>query len=78
MEKLKQIGIDVWIDDFGTGHSSLSYLRKLPAAMMKIDKEFIDELNDSPEDMVYLANIINSVRELLNSGRSLLGGESPY
>jgi EAL domain-containing protein (putative c-di-GMP-specific phosphodiesterase class I) len=46
--------------------------------MMKIDKEFIDELNDSPEDMVYLANIINSVRELLNSGRSLLGGESPY
>ncbi|MFP4301233.1 MAG: EAL domain-containing protein [Spirochaetaceae bacterium] len=62
MEKLKQIGIDVWIDDFGTGHSSLSYLRKLPAAMMKIDKEFIDELNDSPEDMVYLANIINSVR----------------
>lgn len=62
MERLRSIGIDVWIDDFGTGHSSLSYLRKLPARMMKIDKEFIDELTDSPEDMVYLANIINSVR----------------
>ena len=62
MEKLKAIGIDVWIDDFGTGHSSLSYLRKLPAGMMKIDKEFVDELTESPEDMVYLANIINSVR----------------
>lgn len=62
MEKLREIGIDVWIDDFGTGHSSLSYLRKLPAGMMKIDKEFVDELTESPEDMVYLANIINSVR----------------
>jgi EAL domain-containing protein (putative c-di-GMP-specific phosphodiesterase class I) len=62
MDRLREIGIDVWIDDFGTGHSSLSYLRKLPAGMMKIDKEFVDELTDSPEDMVYLANIINSVR----------------
>ena len=62
MERLQEIGIDVWIDDFGTGHSSLSYLRKLPAGMMKIDKEFVDELTDSPEDMVFLANIINSVR----------------
>ena len=62
MEELSAMGLEVWIDDFGTGHSSLSYLRKLPAAMMKIDKEFVDELVDSPEDMVYLANIINSIR----------------
>jgi EAL domain-containing protein (putative c-di-GMP-specific phosphodiesterase class I) len=62
IQLLAELGIDVWIDDFGTGHSSLSYLRKLPATIMKIDREFVEELVENPEDMVYLANIISTIR----------------
>ncbi len=62
MAQLREMGIEVWIDDFGTGHSSLSYLRRLPASIMKIDREFVQDLADSPEDMVYLANIIQTIK----------------
>lgn len=59
---LADMGIDVWIDDFGTGQSSLAYLRTLPATVLKIDKQFVDDVVSGPEDIVFLANIINSVR----------------
>ena len=39
---LSQLGIRVSLDDFGTGFSSLSYLRELPITTLKIDKSFID------------------------------------
>lgn len=41
MEKLKQQGFSISIDDFGTGYSSLSMLTKLPADVVKLDKEFL-------------------------------------
>jgi diguanylate cyclase (GGDEF)-like protein/PAS domain S-box-containing protein len=41
---LKRAGVRVAIDDFGVGHSSLSYLKRLPADILKIDKYFIKEL----------------------------------
>ncbi|WP_156492393.1 EAL domain-containing protein, partial [Oleiphilus sp. HI0080] len=44
---LREIGIKVSIDDFGTGYSSLSYLRHLPVDTLKIDREFIDNIECS-------------------------------
>ena len=48
-ERLRQAGLHVSIDDFGTGHSSLASLRRLPAAELKIDRAFVTDLAHSAE-----------------------------
>jgi len=48
-EKLRQAGLHVSIDDFGVGQASLSYLRRLPAAELKIDASFVRDLASSPD-----------------------------
>lgn len=48
-EQLRRAGLHVSIDDFGTGHSSLAALRRLPAAELKIDRAFVTDLATSAE-----------------------------
>ncbi|MFO8063734.1 MAG: EAL domain-containing protein [Spirochaetia bacterium] len=62
IRSLKNLGVDIWIDDFGTGQSSLSYLKRLPVSVLKIDKVFVDDLADSSEDRAYLESIMAGVR----------------
>jgi diguanylate cyclase len=44
LQRLKQIGIEISIDDFGIGYSSLNYLSSLPVDSLKIDRSFIDRV----------------------------------
>ncbi|MDM8565222.1 EAL domain-containing protein [Candidatus Halobeggiatoa sp. HSG11] len=46
----KNMGIRITIDNFGTGHSPLTYLKKFPIDRIKIDKSFVKGINSSPED----------------------------
>ena len=44
LERLREIGVDLSVDDFGTGHSSLSYLTRLPISALKIDQSFVQDV----------------------------------
>lgn len=62
VEELEELGIELWIDDFGVGQSSLSVLKVLPAHGVKIDRSFADEIEESEQEQSYLASILESVR----------------
>ncbi len=55
---LKAMGIRVAVDDFGTGHSSLSYLKRLPITTLKIDRSFINGVPNEREDAGIVSTII--------------------
>lgn len=61
---LRNYGIRISLDDFGTGFSSLSYLKKLPIDTLKIDKSFIDTVMTDSATRVITEAIINMVKSL--------------
>ena len=44
LQKLRELGVKIYLDDFGTGHSSLSHLHQLPVDALKIDRSFVESL----------------------------------
>jgi diguanylate cyclase (GGDEF)-like protein/PAS domain S-box-containing protein len=50
LNRFKSAGFGISIDDFGTGHSSMSYLKRFPIDELKIDKSFVDDLPGSNSD----------------------------
>lgn len=57
--KLKEMGVTISIDDFGTGHSSLSYFKHIPAQELKIDKSFVDSMLVDSQDLELVKIIIH-------------------
>ena len=62
LDKVKSLGVGLSLDDFGTGHSSLSYLSRFPFDLLKIDKSFLRD--DNPKKFVLLRSMINMAHEL--------------
>ncbi len=54
----QEIGIQCALDDFGTGYASLTYLKKLPVAQLKIGQSFVRGMLDDPKDRAILKSII--------------------
>jgi len=65
LERLSRMGVIVSVDDFGTGYSSMSYLRRFPIDKLKIDRVFINEMVNRPED----ASIVRAIVSLAHSLR---------
>jgi diguanylate cyclase (GGDEF)-like protein len=59
MKRLKALGIRFSMDDFGTGYSSLSYLTRLPLDEIKIDRAFVNKLDENVEDRALVTTILN-------------------
>jgi diguanylate cyclase (GGDEF)-like protein len=58
LTRLKRLGVQLFIDDFGTGHSSLSYLQKLPVDAVKIDQSFVIPMVESGDSKVIVRSTI--------------------
>lgn len=60
LNQIKERGIKIALDDFGTGYSSLNYLQVLPIDTLKIDKSFVDRINDE-KNALFLGKLIELV-----------------
>jgi diguanylate cyclase (GGDEF)-like protein/PAS domain S-box-containing protein len=64
LQELKMLGVHLAVDDFGTGFSSLSYLRQFPIDVLKIDQSFIHQITADPE----VSSIVSAI---IHMGKSL-------
>lgn len=76
MRTLIDHGIRVSIDDYGTGNATLDYLKILPSHEVKIDKQFVADIDTNPEDLILVGSTIEMVHSL---GRKVVaeGVETP-
>jgi EAL domain-containing protein (putative c-di-GMP-specific phosphodiesterase class I) len=64
LERLQEYGVGILLDDFGTGHSSLSYLHQLPFDGLKIDRSFVQEAQSSQQSMEIIKTIVSLAQRL--------------
>jgi diguanylate cyclase (GGDEF)-like protein/PAS domain S-box-containing protein len=58
LEAIKLRGIDIAVDDFGVGHSSLNYLKRFPVDVLKIDQSFVHDISEDADTAAIVTGII--------------------
>lgn len=64
LDVVRKMGLSISVDDFGTGHSSLSYLKRLPIDRFKIDRSFVRELPGSTSDAAIVQAVVQMAHAL--------------
>ena len=64
LHKLKDMGLRLLIDDFGTGNSSLSHLKRFPIDALKIDRSFVAHVTSNPDDAAIVSAIVGMAHSL--------------
>lgn len=64
LSRVRATGVKVWLDDFGTGFSGLSHLRRVPVDGVKIDRSFVTDLLRDPDDLALTTAIIAMAHSL--------------
>jgi EAL domain-containing protein (putative c-di-GMP-specific phosphodiesterase class I) len=64
MTALSEMGVTFSLDDFGTGFSSFAHIQRLPISVLKIDRSFINDVVENPEDAIIVKAIINMAHSL--------------
>ncbi len=64
LDQLYALGLHLAIDDFGTGYSSLSALQQFPISTLKIDKSFVRDVANNPDDATLVSTIVQMGRNL--------------
>ncbi|SFL89824.1 periplasmic sensor diguanylate cyclase/phosphodiesterase [Marinobacter zhejiangensis] len=62
--RLHELGVHLAIDDFGVGYSSLAYLRDFPVDLLKIDRSFITNITERPDDAIITRAVTNLAHNL--------------
>ncbi|MCC9620692.1 EAL domain-containing protein [Thalassospira sp. MA62] len=64
LQRIRNLGVSISLDDFGTGFSSLSYLRTLPFDNIKLDRSFVFDIDNGEEGLALAITIINMAKNL--------------
>ena len=62
ISEIREVGVSLSLDDFGTAYSSLSWLRKLAIDKVKIDRSFVSGIENAPEDLAIVRSIVDLSR----------------
>jgi len=71
IEELQLLGIRISLDDFGTGFSSLSYIQNLPIQELKIDKSFIENIDENEKDFI----LVKAICDIAHSNNYMIVAE---